>query len=220
MNLGQMRASAKRRMQDDAAGVLISDPEWDEFANDGLNEACRRSRLITDSATTAICTIAIVVNTASYALDARILFVRRVKLASKPDKTPKIRLVDLDEQASGWQAATGEIEAYCLDYQAGKLVFYRKPTATDTATLTVIRMPLADMVLDADIPEIPTRYHQSLVHWMLRCAYLKNDEETLDARKAEKFEGLFAQEFGPKSTAIEEAWINERHGYNDDEGLF
>lgn len=220
MNLLQLRTSAKQRFQDQAGSDLIEDDEWDEYANEADNEACRRARLLTDSTTSAICSIAVVAGTASYALDSRIIFVRRVKLASKSDPIRKIRLVDLDDQVPGWESATGEIERYCLDYQKGKLLFYRNPTASTTATLTVVRAPLAAMVNNTDEPEAPARSHPALVHWMLRCAYLKDDEEVQDEKKAAKHEALFEQEFGPKSTAIEETWINENHGYDNDEGLF
>jgi hypothetical protein len=71
-----------------------------------------------------------------------------------------------------------------------------------------------------DEPEINRRFHESLVFWMLYRAYSKQDAETKDAKKAGENLALFEQEFGKKSSAIDEAWIEREHGYTDEEGVF
>jgi hypothetical protein len=220
VNLGELIVSARRKAFDLADPGKIPREEWIEYANEGEVEACRRARLLVDSTTPELCQLDIVSGVATYDLDPRIIFVRRVKLASKSLSTPKIGYRQLDEQAPGWETSTGDIEAYCLDYQHGSLRFYREPVAVDTATLTTIRAPLAPMELNADEPDVPERYHIGIVHWMLHKWYLNDDPEIGDDKLADKYLALFTNEFGVKSSAIEETWITDQHGYNLDEGLF
>ena len=71
-----------------------------------------------------------------------------------------------------------------------------------------------------DEPEIAPRYHRSLVNWMLFRAFSKKDTQTQDDRRAAESLALFEQEFGQKSTAVDEVWINEHHGEDSHEGLY
>ena len=86
--------------------------------------------------------------------------------------------------------------------------------------LSVVRLPLEDMANDTDEPEINKRYHLHLVDWMMYRAYSKQDSETVDMAKANKYLATFEAQFGRESTANEENWINREHGYTQDEGVY
>lgn len=218
MTLLQLRDLFRVLTGDTETPPLWADEEVDEFANDATREACRRARLLVDSTGTAS-EVSISTGEPLYELHPSVLFVRRVKLASRTDPTPKASVKDLDANLPGWESLTGEIIVYCTDYQRGHIRFVKTPTADDTATLTVVRLPLEAMTADGDKPEIAERYHRDLLDWMLYRAYLKHDAETENTTRAKGYLDSFTRRFGPPSAAYDEAWIDTHHGYDDYEGI-
>jgi len=69
-------------------------------------------------------------------------------------------------------------------------------------------------------PEIPARYHYGLVNWMLFRMFNKQDAQTNDPEKAAKAEAAFEKEFGKKSSAIDERYIQENYGFDEFDGVF
>jgi hypothetical protein len=220
MNLETLKTTVRRRLDDLQAPYLWSNEDLAEYANDAEREACRRARLIVDSTTAEIVSISLGVGASTYDLDQRILFIKRVKVSDISTPLRRVSFRDLDRSAPGWEDETGTPQAYVPDMDEDKLRVYPIPTAAATATLTVNRLPLEDMANDTDTPEIKPRYHDSLVYWMEYRAYSKQDAETRDDQKAAKALSMFEQEFGKKSSAIDEAWIAREHGYTDEEGVY
>jgi hypothetical protein len=69
-------------------------------------------------------------------------------------------------------------------------------------------------------PEIPARYHNGLVNWMLYRAFGKQDSETNDPEKSRNSLDKFELEFGKKSSAIDEKYIENNYGYDGYDGVF
>lgn len=113
-----------------------------------------------------------------------------------------------DVKYNGSQHITSVINTTSFTYH----VSGNPPTpATGTITATFEASPL----------ELPARYHHKLVDWMLYRALLQRDkEEKYDPKSAKDHLDLFEQEFGPRSSAIDETWIRRNHGYDDNEGLY
>jgi len=220
MKLRELIAIFRAEVDDVAEPYLWTEEDLIDYANDAENEACRRARLLIDSTTTAICQIALLANTASYALDERVIFVRRAKLASSSLPLNRASVRDLDDSAPGWDTHTGPVRSYLTDVDTGKLRLYRIPTVVNTLNLIVVRLPLTPMNDIDDAPEIHGRYQRNLRHWMKYRAYSKQDAETLDAKKAAEGMALFEQEFGKASTAIDEEWISREQGYDRYDGTF
>lgn len=205
---------------DDVAGSddarLWSAEEALDFANDAQNEACRRARLLVDSSTAAICQIA--VTTAGLGLltlDPRVLFVRKARIAGALPLR-RMNMQDMEAYDAYWQDASASTPRFFIpDYETGKLQLWPKPSATSTLLLTVVRDPLAEMNDDQDTPEIAERYHRSLRFWMMFRAYSKQDSEANDPKKAADSLALFEQEFGQKSSAVDEAWITREQMEGD-----
>lgn len=197
----------RSEVDDTAEPYLWSDDEAIEYANDAQNEACRRSRLIIDSSTAAICQIAVVANTATYALDPRVLFIRRARLTGLlPLKRKNVQ--DMDNCNPSWEDASSTTPtAFITDFETGKIRLYPTPNAAFTLNLMVVRTPLAEMNDDRETPEINARYHRSLRFWMMYRAYGKQDTQANDPKKSIEALTLFEQEFGKKSSAIDETWI-------------
>lgn len=220
MNRSELIANARILATDTVAPYLWSDAEITIYANDAQREACRRARLITDSATASVCSIALAAATPIYTLNQKVLFVNRVKLVGESLPLTSISYKDLDRQIPGWEENTGSPTHYVKDTDAGKFRPYPTPTVAGTAKLTVTRMPLEDMTSDSDEPEIQPHLHDSLLFWILYRMFSKPDNDGYDEAKAAKNLALFEQEFGRKSSAFDEAWIEREHGYTPDEGVY
>jgi hypothetical protein len=206
MKLLDLITITRSEMDDKTEPYLITDTEHIEFANDAELEACRRGRLILDSTTTAICQIAVVANTASYNLDSRVQSIRRAKLTGLlPLK--RRNLQDMDSQYSGWDDASASTPSVFMTDDTGKIRLWPTPSANTTLSMIVARSPLAEMNDETDSPEIAPRFHRSLRYWMMYRAYSKQDSQANDPKKALESLAMFEQEFGQKSSAINETWI-------------
>jgi hypothetical protein len=208
-----------RNEADDATEpYLWDDDEVTEFANDAEAEACRRARLLVDSTSALTQLLVDPLDAGVIALDPGVVFVRRATLAGR---RPLMRVTvrDLDEQNPYWQnAAPGTPRAFVTDFQTGAILLYPVPAEQDLLLLTIVRTPLAEMRDLQDSPEIAPRFHRSLRYWMLYRAYSKQDSQANDPKKAADSLALFEQEFGKKSSAIDENWI--AHEQMPDDGTY
>lgn len=208
MNAGDVIDIWRRHVDDVATPFLWSDEEVLEYLNDAQNEAARRTRYFVDSTTTAVAQM--VVTQASgglVALDPRVLFVRNARIAAS---LPLARRTMQDMQSCDpyWQdAGASKPRVFIPDYQTGKLLFWPAPDADYTVKLTVVRDPLVEVTKEDDPLELPARYLRNLRHWMAYRGYSKPDKETYDPQRAGQELVLFEQEFGARSSAIDEAWI-------------
>ena len=210
MTLAELETLFRQEADDAATPYLWSQVEVYDYANDAQNEACRRARLLVDSTTTAICNYAVAADASVVTLDARIIFIRRARMASRTVPLARMFLADMEEQLPNWEAsASGTVDRYIPDYQNGKIKLYRPSLAADTLKLTVVRMPLVDMTATSDAPEIHASYHRNLRFWMLYRAFSKHDSETYDTKKARDYLALFVSEFGERSSAFDESWLRE-----------
>lgn len=221
MTLGDLMTLFRQEADDETAPYMWSDVEVIDYANDAQNEACRRARLIVDSRTAAICTYAVSIGNPIVPLDPRIITIKRAKLTARSIPLVRTPLKTMDEERPGWEALTGQVTEYVPDYETSVLRLFRSPTAADTLTLTVARLPLADMTDPTnDSPEIRADYHRSLRFWMMYRAYSKKDIELLNAREAQINLAAFEAEFGKKSAAFDEEWIREQYGIDTYDGSY
>ncbi len=218
MTAAELIAQARLIVCDNELPYLWSDAEWLSYANDAQNEACRRSRLIVDASTTAICQISLTSTETFFNLDPRILFIRRAKLDGRSLPLKRVSYKDLDRSAPGWEDERSD-PAYYVPDMGDKFRPYPSPSATGVVRLTVVRLPLEDMGI-SDEPEIKPHLHSSLVDWMAHKAYSKQDSEVFNPKKAVEYLADFEREFGKKSTAIDEAWLQRESGYTEEEGNF
>lgn len=219
MNAEIMLETARTTLDDLAEPYLWSNDELIGYANEGEGEACRRARLIVDSTTDEVTLVALEAGEATADLDDRILFIRRAKLAGRSQVLRRISVQDLDKQNPDWEDQTGEPSHYIPDMDDGKFRPWPTPEDDSTVRLTVVRLPLEDITEDTE-PEIKARYHRALVSWMLYRAYSKQDAETKDETKAAVYLAEFEREFGKKSSAIDEVWLQREHDFMEAEGNF
>lgn len=197
-----------RNEADDATEpYLWSDDELIEFANDAENEACRRARLLVDSSTAMTRIVLDPLDAGVTTLDPAIIFVRRAQLVGRRP-LQRMTMRDMDNWNPFWRnTPPGPPRMFITDSDTGALLLYPAPLGPDDLRLTVVRTPLVEMKDEQDSPEIPARFHRSLRYWMLYRAYSKQDSQANDPKKAADSLALFEQEFGKKSSAIDENWI-------------
>lgn len=215
MTLSDLMTLFRTETDDTVAPYLWSDDELIDFANDAQLEACRRARLLVDSSTSAITQIALSAGQALVALDPRVLFVRRARFAGGLPLR-RMTMQDMEAYDPYWlDTQDGTPRAFVPDYETGKIRLWPGPAQTMSLQLTVVRDPLVDMQADDDVPEIAPRYHRSLRFWMMARAYGKQDAQANDPKKELNSMALFEQEFGKKSSAIDEAWIEREQVEGD-----
>ena len=221
MTLADLIAAAREDADDTAVGSFWSDAVLTRYANQAEQEAARRSRLLLDTETAAVCEYAVASSARAITLHPKIIFVRTLRLDSTTLPIPRIHVKDLDERIPDWLTADlAQPIVYIPNRQPGKLHFYPGFADADTVRLSVIRLPLVDMALTTDTPEIDARLHEYLVHWMVFRMLMKPDEDTKNEALAKTHLALFEQQFGPPSSAIDETWIQREHGYDEYEGIY
>jgi hypothetical protein len=224
MNLAQLLEITRVDLDDQVEPYLWSDAELIEAAADAEYEACRRARLLIDSSTAAVCHIAVTAANPLYALDERVLFVRRAKLGLEDMPLRRASYRDLDANVSGWETDTGTPTHYVTDFETGKIRLYPIPIVDDTISMTVVRLPLVPLtdttVTLASSPEIKLHYHRSLRFWMMHRAYSKPDADAMNKGKAAESLAMFEAEFGKKSSAIDEEWIEREQAADPYDGTF
>jgi hypothetical protein len=205
------------------------------YLDDAINEGCERAKLIRDATTPEICEVTVIAGTSTYPLDSRILSVERAKLDSMQVPLEITSTVALDSNVSGiwprgwrsrssygswstfgtsWERATGRPSALAIDRAGsgwtGRLV--PNPTSDDVLRLQVYRTPLESLTDDKQCPEgIPERLHPRLLDWMKHLAYSKQDTETRNDDRAQRFAALFTSAFGERIDANIRRTQQDRH---------
>jgi len=114
---------------------------------------------------------------------------------------------ELDCDAPGWELRSGHPRCFIFEQASGvqppKVRLVPVPTMAEPIALTVYRGAL--QALNACIstaqPEIPSRFHERLMDWVYHCAYLKQDADTFDPKKAAESLAFFTQAFGERIDA-------------------
>lgn len=216
MNLGDLIKAFRKLADDEPAPRLWGDTEVKRYANEAERDAVERGFLIEDDETAEIVKISVETGKETYALDSRILKITRARLETRRILLFAAGKQMLDNRAfthrgdpedwpsdgwgsPNWDTATGIPYAYVES--TGKIRLVGIPSVDDTLKLTVYRLPLQDMEETTDVPEIRAERHYELLDGMLARAYLKNDAETYNPKKAAEHEARFTAHFGSKIDA-------------------
>jgi hypothetical protein len=201
MDFAALMAALRVRLDDKVEPFLWADQDLKDYLNEACREAVERSLLILDRTTTAICAIAIDPDTRVYELDPRVIDVHKAWLDRRPYCYLR-RIADAYPTALN----SGLAEFYSVVQEGGRkfLTLDRVPSAEDPATtllLEVYRYPLAPMVDDDDVPELPEARHRDMLHWAVYLAYDNRDPDAGDVSKAQTAATRFTEAFGEKIDA-------------------
>lgn len=200
MNVAGFIAAFRRETNDRVEPYFWPDAAIVDYLNDAINEACERALLIEDSTTPDVCSIALVASQGEYALHPAVIKVKRLTFAGRALTQTSVEA--LDEVGTPWESQVGEPRRFILS-GAGTLRLVPAPSADGAVALTAYRTQVSPLSAEAPTatPEIAERFHQRLLDWMLRCAYLQPDSETYNRGASERHEAAFAGSFGARIDA-------------------
>jgi hypothetical protein len=189
MILGDLLGALRRKLDDEVEPYLWPDEELVEYLNDSVEKLCQETLCMVDSTTEDLCRIGVREGVKSYALDARILGIKRAALEGGFGVLTGVTMEYLDAcYGSNWEDMEGSPVHYVTDSDSGRLRLFPVPANDDTLRLTVYRLPLSELSASKtdEAPEVGRRYHRRLIDGVLARAYEKTDAETYDPDRAEK----------------------------------
>lgn len=182
----------RSEMADELEPYLWSDLEFYRYLDDAQKMFCRLTDGISDATTAAVCSITVPEGTEWIDLHPSILKIRTVTLVSNGKDVPVYNFEDLPNLGLRLDGSTGPLRALIVGMEENKARAAQIVSVDDALKLLVFRLPLADLTgANNETPEIGSQHHMHLLHWAKRCAYLKQDTQTLDKTKAADFEAMF-----------------------------
>ena len=210
MTLGELISRFRREVKDTVKPYFCADEDIIAWLNEAEEEACRRAFLIVDSTSTAS-QLDIAAGDVGSDLDPLVIFVRRASLQSTHRPLIPAVVRSMDEELPGWENAQASVPTrFVPDWQTGYLRLYPPSRSADTIKLTVVRLPVRQMVEEDDEPEIRRQFHAYLLDWAKHRAYNIPDSDFFDAKKSDYHLSVFTQKFG-ETSAISEAWAMEQY---------
>jgi hypothetical protein len=215
MTLDELIAEFRDQADDQAVPYLWDEPTLTRYANQADEEAARRSRLLLDATTEAVCKYDVTADDPWITLHASVIEVIHAQIEFTDDEDPPNKTTiyldrelryDLDRDRSCWREDKGDPGAFVPDIERGKLRFDRIPSRDGVLRLEVSRLPLTAMSAGTHQPSMPGRYHIDLVQWMLYRAFSRRDSDGFDPNSAAKALAAFERVFGPPSSAIDEQY--------------
>lgn len=143
-----------------------------------------------------MCKLFLVSGQSRYYLHPKVIQITRFKPSLSNRPLSPIDKNELDASNPNWEASDpGTPYAFIPNYSGTqkKVTIVLTPKDSDTVKLDVVRFPYVDLDIsspDAE-PEISSEYHALIMPWAKRQAYLKNDVETNDKTRSEKYEREF-----------------------------
>jgi hypothetical protein len=173
---------------------LWLDEELTIYLNDAIDIACEEARILEDVSTASVVEVSITADDSTASIDSSIVKINRAKFAgqSTPMKIIYSGCIDyLDANYSGWESSDSSTSSTLLTegFGSNTVGLYPPHDTTETLYLRVYRRPLAAERLgnsdqDDESPVVDAKYHRFFDHYIMYRAYLKEDSQTHDPKKA------------------------------------
>ena len=197
MNLGELRALARMKLDDLVAPYLWSDEFLDDAINRAQDEAFVRIGGVSDDYTPQMTKAMLLAGSPTIALDPNVLKVEKVT-AGLTDLVATTAS-ELALLSIGWEAVTGEPTKYIAD--ANSVRVFPIPLVDVPVTMQVRRGALTRLTNDLQKPEIPYNLHNALLHFVLAEAYDIPDADIMNKDAADRHLKAFEGVFGPRPSA-------------------
>lgn len=194
--LAQLVTRWRLRLDDTQAPYLWSNEELTGYFNSAVNILCHEVPVIEDATTASVCSIAVTAADPTYALSDRVVFIKRAKISTRTEPLFVASVEDMDGANTNWEDVDDGVPTTLIKdgLGTGIIRLHPGPSANATLILTVSRLPLEDMVYatdSAETPEVPDKYLYLLDNGVFYFAYLKDDTDTHNNKKAEEMYKLF-----------------------------
>lgn len=168
----------------DSSDSLWVDADIIRWIGEAQKELCERVDILFDASSYTLTTDP---GTDLYALDDVITKVRRGKVAagrtleavSVKELLRRYQPTSFEIDVVDWEGMTGIPKYIVTDYEVGYVKLVPEPTSIETIELHVYKAPLDDIVM-----EIPNKYRKKLLHKVKHLAYMKDDVDSQDLKKA------------------------------------
>lgn len=198
MNLGDLKAEFRVRVQDTVKPYLWPDAEIDRWFAEAEMEAAIRSRLIHDSDEFSFAAGDVPrVDLSDSLFDLQYVELRDTAGNIFPVEASS--RADQDKYNRQWRQNVARPTFYIHDDKA--LTLNAIPDQAYTLTIEFFRLPANPMAADGDSPEIGEIHHLRLIDWVEFRAYSKPDADAMDAGKAKEAEARFVAIFGKRPSA-------------------
>jgi hypothetical protein len=177
-------------VDDNVSPFFWSDVEVASYADDAQKMFCRLTNGIADSSST-LCTVDIDAGEPFASIDKRILKVRRLQRDSDARPLRVVSMEEMDGLGIRLDNQLGTVSYAVTGMEDHKLRWVYVPKVSDTASMSVFRLPLRDITVAKSILEIDAQHHRALLLWMKHLAYSKQDSETFNPKAAQDNELAF-----------------------------
>lgn len=191
MNSSELLDQFRSDVEDTADPPLWNDEELFRWIDDAQKWFCRLTDGIADASTVSVCRLSVVAGTEWYPTSPLITQIRR---ATRVDTGAEIRILSMEKtplHGVRFDGKPGPLNTLVAGLEKHKLRAWPMPSEDVTVELAVFRLPLESINDRSQELEIDEQHHLALLHWVKHCAYLKNDVETYDKRKADDYEARF-----------------------------
>lgn len=204
MNSGELYELFRSDVVDEAAPYLWSDMEVFRYMNDAYRQFVRLTGGIADS-TSDVTQIPVVAGEPYSEVSSSILRFRQAYVASNGNEIEVINQEDLHKlKRSDYgvnkininDLTQGDIRYMIVGQQRGQVRWVQVPAADDVVQLSVYRLP-ADTITEGNttftFPDIGEEHIEWLLLWMKARAYGKQDAETFDKGREDRYKATFEQ---------------------------
>lgn len=201
MQVGDFITTFRELASDNEFPPFWSDERIVSYLNEAVQEACERAKLIEDRSMS----LAVEPGQDTYSLHPSVFEIKRLTFRGRPIDETSVEELDCD--APGWELRSGQPRLFIFEQASGgqppKVRLIPTPVTAEDAGLTVYRGARKELSANnvSALPEIPTRFHERLMDWVMHRAYLKQDADTFDPAKAATSLALFVQAFGERPDA-------------------
>lgn len=186
---------------DTATPYLWSDDEVWGYMDEAHKQFARLTGGISDS-TSDLTQLEVAVGDTWVDVDPRILKIRHAQKTTNDAELEIVNFEDTELLARDNDYGirrifrltndSGPLQYLVAGMERAKLRLIPIPDTAETISLIVYRLPLETISADAQPDfEIEEQHHRFLLHWMKKLAYEKQDAETFDKDRSEKFERKF-----------------------------
>lgn len=167
----------------DDSDSLWLDSEIEDWILEAQQELCEEVDILFDSCSFSIKTV---VGTDLYAVDDDITKIRRGKIAggrtleavSVKELMRRYQPSSYELTVTDWEGMQGDPDYMVTDYELGQVKLVPEPTSVETIELHVYKIPGSSNL------EIPNKHRRALLHKAKYFAYMKDDVDSQDLKKA------------------------------------
>lgn len=193
MTPAELLAAFRQEVRDEVAPYLWSNAEIYRFMDRAQKDFCRDAVGIGDSRS-AITRITLVSGLADYKISSRITKIRAFYRTSDGEELPVYNFENLKNTSLSTSDPQGKVQAIVVGMDQDYIRVVPTPVSTvedavpDTIRMLVYRMPICDITGEAgQCFEIQDHHHINLIPGIAAQAYRKQDAETYDNARAERY---------------------------------